>query len=238
MSDEQNLPQGGGAAEQAPVSVATAPEAGNPAGAQPEETKQPSESLAKDSRAQSKPDNDSGATEKATSGQGILSATEAEESADAGTLGAPEEGYKFEDSPESDVHFDAETREAFAEVAKELNLSQDAAQKVITKMEPALVRRVESLRKQWGEASQTDQEFGGAAFKTNVKAISKTYMATTTPELREAFRASGLDSHPEVLRHFYRLSKVLGEGRFVSEQGSRDGGDRSGHLGFYKGMNP
>lgn len=105
-------------------------------------------------------------------------------------------------------------------------------------MEPALVRRVEALRKEWAQASQTDAEFGGQNFKQNVKAIKRTYMQTTTPELRAAFAASGLDSNPEVLRHFYRLSKVLSDGKFVTSQGTSEAGVGSERQSFYKGMNP
>lgn len=239
-TEEMNISPGEGSTANEPVSAKTEPEAENPAGSLLTNPNMSPESPKEDSRAQSNTDGgEGGEPAKAESGSGLLSASdEEEESGDIGTLGAPEEGYKFEDSPESDVHIDPDTREAFAAVAKELNLSQEAAQKVITKMEPALCRRVEKLRAQWAEQSQADAEFGGNQFNTNVKAIRRTYMATTTPELREVFRASGLDSNPEVLRHFYRLSKELGEGRFVNESGTRGGGDRSERPSFYQGMNP
>ena len=236
---EQIISSGEGSTQNEPALATTESEAENPAGSPLANPNMPPETPKEDSRAQSNTvGEDGGDTSKATSGSGLLSADDDDQSQDVGTLGAPEGGYTFEDSPDSDVHIDAETREAFAAVAKELNLSQEAAQKVISKMEPALCRRVETLRNQWAEQCQTDEEFGGSAFKTNVKAIRRTYMATTTPELREVFRASGLDSNPEVLRHFYRLSKELGEGRYVSESGTRGGGDRSERPSFYKGMNP
>lgn len=241
MSTEETITSPGeGSTVNEPVSVKTEPEAENPAGSLPTNPNKSPESPKEDSRAQSNTEGgEGGEPSKAESGSGILSADDGDEpSGDVGTLGAPDDGYKFEDSPDSDVHIDADTREAFAAVAKELNLSQEAAQKVITKMEPALCRRVEKLRAQWAEQSQADAEFGGNQFNTNVKAIRRAYMATTTPELREVFRASGLDSNPEVLRHFYRLSKDLGEGRFVHESGNHGGGDRSERPSFYKGMNP
>lgn len=244
MAEDMNATTGEGApgaGAGVPASTATEPAAGDPTGSLPGGAKTDGSSEPANAGSRAQPDSNAGSEEppKEAPGKGLLSEEDDEdETADPnGVLGAPEKGYEFKDSPESEVHFDGETRSAFAAVAKELNLSQEAAQKVIDKMEPALVRRVEALRKEWAQASQTDAEFGGQNFKQNVKAIRRTYLQTTTPELRAAFEASGLDSNPEVLRHFYRLSKVLSDGKFVTSQGTRDDGVGSEHR-FYKGMNP
>ena len=242
MADEMNATTGegvAGAAPAAPASTTTDPAAGNPTGSLSSGTTTQESSEPSNSGSRAQPDSTDGSEEpkQEALGKGLLSEEDDDKTDDSGVLGAPEKGYEFKDSPESAVHFDDETRSAFADVAKELNLSQEAAQKVIDKMEPALVRRVETLRKTWAEASQTDAEFGGQNFKQNVKAIRRTYMATTTPELRAAFASAGLDSNPEVLRHFFRLSKVLSDGKFVTSQGARDNGAGSEHQ-FYTGMNP
>ena len=161
---------------------------------------------------------------------------EADESAKV--LGAPQEGYKFEPAPDANVHLGEEAYQQFGEIAKELNLSQEAAQKIVNGMEPLLQRTVQRHRENWIAASRQDKEFGGANFETNIKAINRAYMATTTPELRAVLSASGLVNHPEVLRHFYGLSKTLSDGRFVTSQGAQERADRSDPRNFYKGMNP
>ena len=71
-----------------------------------------------------------------------------------------------------------------------------------------------------------------------MKAVRRAYNATTSEGLREVLKASGLDSHPEVIRHFYGLSKILGEGRIITSQGTKESADGRGLQGFYKGMNP
>ena len=153
-----------------------------------------------------------------------------------GTLGAPEGGYKLEPSPGTDVHMDEEAYTKFSEIAKELNLSQTAAQKLVSGMEPILKRSIVRNAKAWAAASRQDAEFGGAAFEQNMKAVNRTYVATTSPELREVLKASGLVNHPEMIRHFYGLSKVLSDGRFITSKGVGEGADGSDPRSFYKGM--
>lgn len=170
---------------------------------------------------------------------GLLSQTdEAEEDESASTtLGAPEGDYTFEPT-ESSVHMDEESMKAFAEVAKELNLSNDAAQKIVSKMEPMLAANITRNRAIWAEQAKADKEYGGANFASNMKAVHRVYRDTTSEGLREVLKASGLDSHPEVIRHFYGLSKILGEGRIVTSRGTKESADGRGLQGFYKGMNP
>ena len=76
--------------------------------------------------------------------------------------GAPEK-YEFK-APEG-KQLDAETIKTFSEVAKELNLTQDAAQKMLTAMSDKLgtqqAAQIESVRSQWAESSKSDKEFGG-----------------------------------------------------------------------------
>lgn len=142
---------------------------------------------------------------------------------DAGVLGAPEGDYAFE-APEG-VELDANMVKDFGEVAKELNLSQEAAQKVVAKMTPSINKslqaRLEAASKTWAEASRSDAEFGGDKFKENLKDINRAYGEWATPELQKLLAESGLNNHPEMLRLFYKISKATGEGRFVRGGSSR-----------------
>lgn len=215
----------------------SAPAAAEPAAA-PAESSAPSVS---DGRAPM-PDNPAGAEGQNPSsdepGDLLTDSQGSESEANSPTLGAPEEGYSFKPAEGTNVHLDEASYKQFAEVAKELNLSQEAAQKIVDKMEPMLQARVNTLRKAWMAESRQDAEFGGANFETNIKAINRAYLATTTPELREVLKASGLVNHPEVLRHFYGLSKALGDGTFITSKGAQERADRSDPRNFYKGMNP
>lgn len=169
---------------------------------------------------------------------GLLSQPVEEEDPAQRVLGAPEGGeYKFEPSPDSSVHMDEESLKAFGGIAKELNLSQEAAQKIVNGMEPLLAKTVSRNRAIWGEAARQDPQFGGADFENNMKAVRRAYAATTTEGFRQILQASGLDSHPEVIRHFYELSQRLGEGKYITSSGASERGDGRDPRDFYKGMN-
>jgi hypothetical protein len=63
------------------------------------------------------------------------------------------------------VVFDPGVLTAFTSAAKEANLSQESAQKLIETMQPALAERqleqVKALHQEWTNASTADKEFGG-----------------------------------------------------------------------------
>lgn len=180
-----------------------------------------------------------GATEKkeVPAEAGLLSQADEEPNSGNDVLGAPENGYSFEPSPDSAVHMDGESLKAFGDIAKELNLSQAAAQKIVNGMEPLLAKTVSRNREAWAQEARQDPEYGGAEFERNMKAVRRAYAATTSEGFRKVLQASGLDSHPEVIRHFYELSQRLGEGKFITSSGASESGDRRDPRDFYKGMN-
>lgn len=236
MADELNAATSEGAGQQAaaPVSATTEPAAGIPTGS-PSTGGTNSSSEPKDSRALGI-DKGSDDGSQGLGGAGLLGQDPADEDPNAGILGAPEDGYKFEADEKSPVQLSGDMLDAFGKVAKELNLSQASAQKVVSAMAPAMTQHYAQMRKEWAAQSEGDPEFGGPAFKANLKSINRTYMDTTTEGLREVLMKTGLNSHPEVLRFFYRLNKERSEGKFITSAGSSD--DRSGSDDFYKGMRP
>lgn len=131
--------------------------------------------------------------------------------------GAPD---KYEFKLPDGVQLDANATSAFSDVAKELNLTQDAAQKVLDKMGPVLAgRHVEALNQakaQWVEGAKSDKEFGGEKFGENLAVAKKAIDKFGTPELLKLLNESGLGSHPEVIRVFYRAGKAISEDRFVT----------------------
>lgn len=134
--------------------------------------------------------------------------------------GAPEK-YEFKSPEGTDIHADTLTN--FSEVAKELNLSQDAAQKILDKMAPAMAARqaeaIEAVKTQWADSARTDKEFGGDKLNENLGVAKKALDAFGTPELRTLLNESGLGNNPEVIRFMYRAGKAISEDGFV--QGGR-----------------
>lgn len=131
--------------------------------------------------------------------------------------GAPE---KYEFKMPDGFQMDASASTAFSEVAKELNLTQDAAQKVLDKMGPVLAGRhadvLNQAKAQWVEGAKSDKEFGGDQFGENLAVAKKAIDKFGTPELLKLLNESGLGSHPEVIRVFYRAGKAISEDRFVT----------------------
>ncbi|MFJ1253419.1 protease [Cupriavidus sp. CuC1] len=177
-----------------------------------------------------------GQQQQATEGQTTETAKPAGEggestSEQAKPQGAPEK-YEFK-AAEGQPQFDTQVIEQFSEVARELNLPQDAAQKVLDKMAPVLAARqadaLEAARTQWAETAKVDKEFGGDKLNENLAVAKKALDQFGTPELRTLLNESGLGNHPEVLRVFYRAGKAISEDRFVpggaggkGQQGQRD----------------
>jgi len=156
---------------------------------------------------------ESSSQQQATEGQqGTEAATE-----EAKPEGAPEQ-YTFE--PVEGVEVAESVSTSFAAVAKELNLSQDAAQKVLNQMAPAIqahqTARLEAIRTEWASTATKDTEFGGEKLQENLSVAKKALDTFGTPELRSLLNESGLGNHPEIIRAFYRAGKAISEDGFVS----------------------
>lgn len=156
------------------------------------------------------------ATDGQTTGQQPGVESEGEQASQGETPAVPEQ-YEFA-APEG-VQLDEAQVAAFTEVAKELSLSQEAAQKIIDKMAPAMqARQLEVLQKartDWAEATKADQEFGGEKLQENLAVAKKAMDAFGSPELRKLLNESGLGNHPELIRVFYRAGKAISEDGFV-----------------------
>ena len=131
--------------------------------------------------------------------------------------GAPE---KYEWAAPEGVTLDESIMGSLSEVAKELNLSQDAAQKLVDKMAPAMAQRqaaqVQAMQAEWRESSSGDAEFGGAKLAENMAVAKKALDAFATPEFRQLLEQTGMGNHPEVIRTFYRAGKAISEDGLVS----------------------
>lgn len=159
--------------------------------------------------------------------------TAAEGNADTGKT---DEAKKPEGAPESydwgDVQFDSDVLTAFGEVAKELNLTQDAASKVLDKMAPVMQARqqaqFESVRTEWAEQSKADPEFGGEKLNESLGIAKRAMDAYATPELKTLLNESGLGNHPEVIRLFVKAGQAISEDTVVT--GAKGTGSDSFHA--------
>ena len=116
--------------------------------------------------------------------------------------------------------YDAELVKGFSDVARELNLSQENAQKVFGSVVPAareyLKQDLVRQATQWSEDAARDQEFGGEHFKANLGIAASAYNAYASDGLKQIVAQSGLGNHPEFIRLFYRVGKAMQQDKGVT----------------------
>lgn len=126
-------------------------------------------------------------------------------------VGAPEK-YEFV-APEG-VTLDADLMPDFESFARELNLPQDKAQKLVD-MGAKIVQKqqeaVLAMGNQWAETAKTDKEFGGDKLTESMIVAKRTLDTYGTPELRDLLNHSRMGNHPEMIRLFFRVGATLTE---------------------------
>jgi len=78
---------------------------------------------------------------------------------------------------------------------------------------------LEEQSQKWQAQLAADPEFGGAKFDENVGVAAKAMNAFATPELKRFFDKSGIGSHPEMVKAFFRIGQQLSEGKLVVGNG-------------------
>lgn len=131
------------------------------------------------------------------------------------TLGAPE-SYDYKDVKLADgVQLGEDTLKAFGEVAKELDLSQSSASKIVSKVAPAIVaeqqKQVQTMRSKWINDVKADPSID---WRQNGRSINQAYKALTTPALRDLFKRTGLDCNPDVVRMFKTYADRVSQDSF------------------------
>lgn len=218
MSDASNAPASeslltdGQPAASAPA-AAPAPAAAAPAAAAPAPTAAPAAAPAADP-------NDPDAVAKAAADKEAADKAAAAEAAKTKPAGAPE-AYEAFTLPEG-IKLDEPVMGEFQTLAKELNLPQEAAQKLVDlagKMQLGTVEQiqatVERQSQEWAEASKADKEFGGDTFDANLALAKSALDKFGSPELKTMLSETKLGNHPEVLRFMVRAGKAISQDGFV-----------------------
>lgn len=130
--------------------------------------------------------------------------------------GAPGQ-YEFK--PVEGVQFSDEVIGKFSEVARALNLSQDAAQKMLDQVAPAIARQqqaaVHSLSEKWASAVKADKEIGGEKLGEHLATARKARDAFGSNGLRALLNESRLGNHPEMVKFFVKVGQAISEDKFV-----------------------
>lgn len=141
--------------------------------------------------------------------------------------GAPEEYADFT-MPEN-VTVDQPMLDKFKPLARELNLNQDQAQKLVDIAAEMTANHYaqqseawQTTQTEWQTAAKADKEYGGDKFEENAEAARRVINTFGTPELKSFLNEYGMGNHPEAVRLFVRISKALKEDTLVVT-----GGDKS-----------
>lgn len=142
--------------------------------------------------------------------------------------GAPE---KYEFKPAEGQELDNSALEQFEPIARELNLTNEQAQKMVdlygTKIMPMVQQQqAEAWQKtteQWAADVKADKEIGGDKLTANLSSAQRALDQFGTPELKEYLNGTGLGNHPELVKTFIKIGKAMSEDGMVdgSNQGQR-----------------
>ncbi|WP_313707910.1 peptidase [Atlantibacter hermannii] len=142
----------------------------------------------------------------------------------------PKEEKKPEGAPETyefkaaeGVELDTEALKDFEPVARELNLTNEQAQKLVDAYPKILAgvqqRQVDAWQKQtqdWAADVKADKEIGGDKLTASLSKAQQALETFGTPELKEYLNETGLGNHPELVKAFVKIGKAMSEDNMVS----------------------
>ncbi|HBY6256381.1 peptidase [Klebsiella pneumoniae] len=142
--------------------------------------------------------------------------------------GAPE---KYEFQAGEGVELDAEALKDFEPVARELNLTNEQAQKLVDAYPKILAgvqqRQADAWQAQteeWAATVKADKEIGGDKLTANLGVAQRALDTFGTPALKEYLNGTGLGNHPELVKAFVKVGKAMSEDGVVT---GKESGQRS-----------
>lgn len=131
------------------------------------------------------------------------------------------EKYEFK-APEGTT-IDTAMQGEFEGIARELGLSQAAADKLFqlgAKMAQGQQQSFQdALTKQsamWAAAARNDPEIGGEKFDAAVASARQGLAKFATPELRSLLEETRIGDHPEIVRLFHRIGTSIADDKLVN----------------------
>ncbi len=148
---------------------------------------------------------------------------------------APE---KYEDFklPEG-IEMDQAALDKFLPLAKEVNLTQEQAQKFIDLRAETVQAESKNQWDVWNKTQDTwvteakgDSEIGGANFDENVGLAKKTMEAYGNESLKDLIDVTGAGNHKEFIRFLAKIGKDIGEDKLHISGGNATEQDKAGRI--------
>ncbi len=126
--------------------------------------------------------------------------------------GAPEKYETFQVA--EGVKLDDGQVEAASAVFKDLNLTQEQAQKLVDFQATQMQSQAEAWSKQvkdWGDEIKADPEVGGEAYDANAGKARSLIKRFGSEELSSYLNETGLGNHPHLFKFVLKLAQGIGE---------------------------
>ena len=122
---------------------------------------------------------------------------------------------------------DAASVEKIASFAKDRGFSQEQAQALLERdnqnavaSEAAQQAALKEQSQQWVKDVMSDKEIGGKDAKQNVALAHRVIERFASPVLVQQLRETGLGNHPELLRLFVNVGKMMSDDQLVTGSGT------------------
>lgn len=142
--------------------------------------------------------------------------------------GAPE---KYEFKAAEGQELDAAALEQFEPIARELNLTNEQAQKMVdlygTQILPMVQKQqAEAWQKtteQWAADVKADKEIGGDKLTASIGVAQRALETFGTPDLKEYLNSTGLGNHPDLIKFCVKVGHAMSEDKVLTgnEHGQR-----------------
>lgn len=133
--------------------------------------------------------------------------------------------------------------EAFADVAKDLGMTQEAFGKFnafinefANQHNTEEAEFVKNAQTEWVNTIRADKELGGAELESNVKVAKAALDKFGSDELKSLLRDTGLGMNPDMVRLLFRVGKSMQDDSFVDGDGVAPGKALSVEDILYPGL--
>lgn len=147
-----------------------------------------------------------------------------------------EEQQEFELKKPENFALDDEAFEGIANFAKEQGLSKEQAEAVVKRENQLFIDQMQALddrKAEWAQMAQDDKEIGGKALKEHAELAKRVVKTFGSESLFDELDKTGFGNHPEVIKLFSRVGKLLSEDDFVHPDGKTTVREKSMEDVFY-----
>lgn len=117
---------------------------------------------------------------------------------------------------------DESASQRIAAYAKERGLTNEQAQELLNRESEAVSNyakaQTETYQKEidgWKAKVSSDKEIGGEAFQKNVELAKRVVDRFGSEDFKKALNDTGLGNHPELVRVFFKIGKLMSEDQLV-----------------------